>query len=182
MFVQSARFVSVHKKNSSAQSPTPSSPALLPAGEGSGHYRGGFNFAGLKERARELRRKQTPAEELLWELLRDRQCCELKFRRQHQFGDYLLDFYCYEAKLAVELDGEPHNTAARQKKDAKRDAYLKSQSVTSIRFENRVAIETPEVILEAIVRHALSLWERAGVRVHRHIIPATQLANSPFTG
>ena len=165
MFVQSARFVSVHKKNSSAQSPTPSSPALLPAGEGSGHYRGGFNFAGLKERARELRKKQTPAEELLWELLRDRQCCELKFRRQHQFGDYLLDFYCHEAKLAVELDGEPHNTAARQKKDAKRDAYLKSQGVTSIRFENRVAIETPEVILEAIARHAAlpsPLGRRAG--------------------
>jgi very-short-patch-repair endonuclease len=85
-------------------------------------------------RARELRKKQTPAEELLWELLRDRQCRELK--------------------LAVELDGEPHNAAARQKKDAARDAYLKSQGVTWLRFENRIAIETPEVILESIARHA----------------------------
>jgi hypothetical protein len=42
------------------------------------------------------------------ELTRDRQCCDLRFRRQHQFGDHLLDFYCHEAKLAVELDGEPH--------------------------------------------------------------------------
>lgn len=153
MFVSSARFVAEHKgRRLSANDtcPTPSSPALLPKGEGSGHYRGGYDFSGLKKRARELRQKQTPAEELLWELLRDRQSCDLKFRRQHQFGDYLLDFYCHELKLAVELDGEPHNTAARKKKDTARDAYLKSQGVTSLRFENRVAIENPEVILEAI--------------------------------
>ena len=49
-------------------------PALLPRG----HYRGGFDFAGLKEKARELRRKQTPAEELLWELLRDRRLAGAK--------------------------------------------------------------------------------------------------------
>ncbi|MEO7299323.1 MAG: N-6 DNA methylase [Verrucomicrobiota bacterium] len=160
MFVSSARFVEEHKRGR-----TPSSPSLLPRGEGSGHYRGGFDFSGLKERARELRKKQMPAEELLWELLRDRQCCDLKFRRQHQFGDYLLDFYCHEEKLAVELDGEPHNTAARKKKDATRDAYLKSQGVTSIRFENRIAFETPEVILEAIAPHAAPpspLGRRAG--------------------
>ncbi len=151
MFVSSARFVSQHKGKR-----TPSSPTLLPSGEGGGHFRGGYDFSGLKERARELRKKQTPAEELLWELLRDRQCCDLKFRRQHQFGDYVLDFYCHELKLAVELDGEPHNTAARQKKDAMRDAYLKSQGVISLRFENRVAVETAEVILEAIAHHAAS--------------------------
>jgi very-short-patch-repair endonuclease len=156
MFVSSARFVSEHKRGPSPAAPTPSSPTLLPAGEGSGHFRGGYDFSGLKKRARELRQKQTPAEELLWELLRDRQCCELKFRRQHQFGDYLLDFYCHEAKLAVELDGEPHNSVARQKKDAARDAHLKSQGVTSLRFENRVALQTPEVILEAIARHMAS--------------------------
>ena len=151
MFVQSARFVAEHKT-----ARTPSSPALLPEGEGSGHYRGGYDFSGLKERARELRQKQTPAEELLWELLRDRQCCDLKFRRQHQFGDYLLDFYCHEAKLAVELDGEPHNTAARMKKDARRDAYLKSQGVTSLRFENRVVFEDVERIFNAIASAPLA--------------------------
>jgi len=153
MFVQSARFIAEHKRTSR---PTPSSPALLPEGEGSGHYRGGFNFEGLKERARELRNKQTPAEELLWELLRNRQCFDLKFRRQHQFGNYLLDFYCCEANLAVELDGEPHNTAERQKKDAKRSAYLESQGVTTLRFENFIAVKTPEVILEAIAQHSAS--------------------------
>ena len=90
--------------------PTPSSPALLPGGEGSkkGHYRGGFDFSGLVERARELRKQQTPAEDLLWELIRNRQLADLKFRRQHQIGDYVVDFYCYEARLVVEVDGDVH--------------------------------------------------------------------------
>src|SRR3990172_3259021 len=79
MFVSSARFVSEHK---AVRPPSPLSPLPVgeggrvegaqPGGEGSGHYRGGYDFSGLKERARELREKQTPAEELLWELLRDR--------------------------------------------------------------------------------------------------------------
>ena len=111
----------------------PSSPTLLPRGEGS-HYRGGFDFSGLGERARELRKKQTPAEELLWEMLRDRQLLGFKFRRQHQFGDYILDFYCHEAKLAVELDGAVHEQ--RQEQDAKRDAYLKSQGIQVLRISN----------------------------------------------
>ena len=154
MFVQSARFVKAHQT-----ARPPSSPALLPGGEGSvaGHYRGGFDFAGMKERARELRQKQTPAEEALWQMLRDRQCLDLKFRRQHQFGGYILDFYCAEKKLAVELDGAPHATEARKKVDAKRDAYLKSQGVTVLRFENHLVFDAPEQIFTAIANHILPL-------------------------
>jgi len=154
MFVQSARFVKAHR-----QSRPPSSPALLPGGEGSGavHYRGGFDFAGMKERARELRQKQTPAEDALWQMLRDRQCLDLKFRRQHQFGDYILDFYCAEKKLAVELDGAPHSTEARKKVDAKRDAYLKSQGVTVLRFENHIVFDDTVQIFTAISNFILPL-------------------------
>jgi len=88
----------------------PSPPAPLPAGEEgkTRHYRGGYEFGGLLERARELRKKQTPAEQVLWEMLPDRQLLGFKFRRQHQVGDYILDFYCHEAKLAMELDGAVH--------------------------------------------------------------------------
>ena len=68
-------------------------------------YRGGYQFAGLVELARELRKRQTSAEALLWQLLRDRRLLGYKFRRQHQFGDYVTDFYCREAGLAIELDG-----------------------------------------------------------------------------
>jgi type I restriction enzyme R subunit len=65
-------------------------------------YRGGYQFAGLKELVRELRQKQTSAEALLWELFRNRQLLGFKFRRQHQFGDYVADFYCHEVQLVIE--------------------------------------------------------------------------------
>ena len=57
------------------------------------HYRGGYQVAGLAERARKLRVDQTPAELVLWNLLRSRKLLGFKFRRQHQFGDYIADFY-----------------------------------------------------------------------------------------
>ena len=125
----------------------PSSPALLPGGEG-GHYRGGFVFSGLLERARELRKKQTPAEQVLWEMLRDRQLMGSKFRRQHQVGNYILDFYCHEAKLAVELDGAVHEQ--RRGKDAKRDAYLKSQGIQVLRIPNEILLNNTSSTLEQI--------------------------------
>ena len=142
-------FTTIHKFMPSAPSP----PAPLPGGEGGkshGQYRGGFDVSGLKARARELRRKQTLAEDLLWELLRNRQLNRAKFRRQHQFGDYVCDFFCAEARLAVELDGAVHTTEERGAHDRKRDAYLKSQGVTVLRFENRVVLKETERVLEAI--------------------------------
>jgi len=130
------------------------SPQPSPTGRGSeSHYRGGFDYSGLLERARELRAKQTPAEELLWELLRDRQLCDAKFRRQHQFGDYLCDFYCHEAKLVIECDGSPHETSSRIQHDAKRDAYLRSQGLTVPRFTNDRVINEVPAILNEIALH-----------------------------
>ncbi|MCC5839414.1 MAG: N-6 DNA methylase [Opitutales bacterium] len=147
----------------------PSPPAPLPEVEGSQdshagcgtHYRGGFDFAGLKEKAREFRKKQTSAEALLWELLRNRQLSGAKFRRQHQFGDYILDFYCDEAKLVVECDGEVHETKDRQAKDAKRDAYLQSQGLKVLRFKNQQVLADTESVLEGIA-HDLSLPSPSG--------------------
>ena len=133
----------------------PSSPTLLPAGEGSeeAHYRGGYDFSGLLKLAREIRKKKTPAEDLLWELLRDRQLCNAKFRRQHQFGDYLCDFYCHDAKLVVECDGEPHYTSTGKQHDAKRDAYLKSQGLTVLHFENDRVLNDTDAVLQEIAAH-----------------------------
>jgi type I restriction enzyme M protein len=134
--------------------PNQPSPQPSPNGRGSeSHYRGGFDYSGLLERARELRAKQTPAEELLWELLRDRQLCDAKFRRQHQFGDYLCDFYCHEAKLVIECDGSPHETSSRIQHDAKRDAYLRSQGLTVLRFTNDRAINEVPAVLKEIALH-----------------------------
>jgi type I restriction enzyme M protein len=134
--------------------PNQPSPQPSPNGRGSeSHYRGGFDYSGLLERARELRAKQTPAEELLWELLRDRQLCDAKFRRQHQFGDYLCDFYCHEAKLVIECDGSPHETSSRIQHDAKRDAYLRSQGLTVLRFSNDLVMHNTAAVLDEIALH-----------------------------
>ena len=138
--------------------PPEPSPQPSPSGRGEnpgseGHYRGGFDFGGLVEFARKLRRKEPPAEETLWELLRNRQLGGAKFRRQHQFGPYVLDFFCAEAKLAVECDGEPHNQAGRQRVDHKRDAYLRSQGLTVLRFTNQFILDETEKVLADIGSH-----------------------------
>jgi len=138
----------------------PSPPAPLPEGEGNdycgnkaGHYRGGLGFSGLVRVARELRERQTPAEEMVWSLLRNRQLMGLKFRRQHQIGDYVVDFYCDEKKLVIELDGSVHDTPERKSKDQKRDAYLSSLGVTILRFPNAQLLNNPEDVLTQIANH-----------------------------
>jgi type I restriction-modification system DNA methylase subunit/very-short-patch-repair endonuclease len=128
------------------------SDALLPRGEG--HYRGGFDFSGQLRLARELRKKATPAETLLWELLRDRRFLGLKFRRQHQIGSYVVDFYCDERKLVVELDGPVHDDPARRAIDHKRDADLRSLGLTVIRISNQKLLEQTEEALAEIASAA----------------------------
>jgi type I site-specific restriction-modification system R (restriction) subunit len=131
----------------------PSPPAPLPKGEGRKHYRGGFDFAGLVKRAREMRENPTTAEDMLWSLLRNRQLADAKFRRQHQFGEYIIDFFCNEAKLVVECDGESHNTPERQNLDRQRDTYLKSQGLTVLRFDNAKVLSETEAVLRKIADH-----------------------------
>ena len=115
----------------------------------SGRRSDGFKFQGLLEQARELREKQTSAEEILWLLLRNRQLAHLKFRRQHQIGNYIVDFFCAEHNLVVELDGSVHDRPDRKKIDTKRDAYLRSLGHTVVRFPNaRVFDDTQRVLQE----------------------------------
>jgi len=141
--------------------PSPRSP--LPVGEGrrgegakhegEGHYRGGYDFSGMLETARELRRKQTPPEEVFWELVRARRFMGMKFRRQHQLGDYIADFYCHEHRLVVELDGGVHSI--KRKKDHKRDAWMQTQGFTVLRFPNEELLDDPEAALSAIAEAVL---------------------------
>ncbi|GAB4297628.1 MAG: hypothetical protein Fur0034_07810 [Desulfuromonadia bacterium] len=106
--------------------------------------------ADLLNFARELRHHTTDAEALLWRLLRNRQLAGAKFRRQHPFAPYVLDFYCHEHKLAVELDGGQHNEAGGRQHDARRDAYLQRQGLRILRFWNNEVLHETEAVLEAI--------------------------------
>jgi very-short-patch-repair endonuclease len=113
--------------------------------------------AEVRERGRTLRRDQTPAERVLWEALRDRRLDHLKFRRQVPMDIFVLDFYCRDLKLVVELDGGIHAEPAQAAHDQSRDAYLRSQGCTILRFPNAsISIDLPNV-LKAIAQTAAAL-------------------------
>ena len=104
--------------------------------------------------ARQLRRKQTNAERLLWRLLRNNRFCGLKFRRQHPIEPYVLDFYCHEERLGIELDGGQHAAPATQRSDTARTALLESKGITIVRFWNHEVLQDPVAVLERLY-HAL---------------------------
>ncbi len=104
------------------------------------------------EKARDLRKRQTEAEKLLWSRVRNRQLGGLKFRRQHPVSPYILDFYNEEYKIAIELDGNPHGHDNQIKKDKTRTAYLEKQDIRVIRFWNNEIFENLEGVLETILR------------------------------
>ncbi|MFH1137463.1 MAG: DUF559 domain-containing protein [Pseudomonadota bacterium] len=115
--------------------------------------------------ARSLRKEQTDAEGRLWRLLRDRRLAGKKFRRQHPFPPYIVDFYCHEAKLVIEVDGGQH--AETRRHDAIRSAFLEQSGLRVIRFWNNEVLQCNEDVLEAIWREIhcphpqpLSLGER----------------------
>jgi very-short-patch-repair endonuclease len=123
-------------------------------------YRGGYQFAGLTDLARKLRKSQTTAEVLLWQLLRNRQLLGFKFRRQHQFGDYVADFYCRDAQLVVECDGSVHEPNEQWHHDQNRDAYMIAQGLRIIRFTNDRILNDTENVLEEIAKYLRSSSER----------------------
>ena len=108
----------------------------------------------LFARARRLRKEATDAERTLWQGLRGKRLAGLKFRRQHVVGRYILDFYCHEYRLAVELDGGQHNEAAQRQHDEARTAFLESRGVAVLRYSNLEALRETEAVLEDIRRRA----------------------------
>ena len=89
-------------------------------------------------------------EVLLWQLLRNRKRKGMKFRRQPPSGIYTLDFFCAEASLAVEIDGEHHFTAEGQAYDAARDRWLASQGIEVLRFTGKQVDFETEAVLDTI--------------------------------
>ena len=93
---------------------------------------------------------QTDAEQLMWGVLRGRRFLDKKFRRQHPVGRYILDFYCHEDRLAVELDGGQHSEAGPQAYDQERTAFLEQQGIRVLRFWNNDVLNATESVLEAL--------------------------------
>jgi len=108
----------------------------------------------ILENARSLRRNQTEAEEKLWKHLRNRKVGNLKFRRQQPFEGFILDFYCPEAKLSVEVDGEIHLRQEEREYDQQRTEYLADFEIKIIRFSNDSVMNNVFEVLSIIMREA----------------------------
>jgi cyclase len=98
------------------------------------------------ERASKLRKQQTFAEEILWNYLRTKPF-GFKFRRQHPFSMYILDFYCHSLKLAIEVDGPIHQLDEIKQNDEERQRRLESEGLTFLRFSNDQITLTPEEVI-----------------------------------
>ena len=108
----------------------------------------------IRSVVRAYRRNPTEAERILWSELRGRRLNGLRFRRQHPIAGYIVDFYCAEAKLAIEVDGSVHEGAAAKARDSIRTAAIEEHGVRVIRFMNDDVIHELPLVLIAIARHA----------------------------
>ena len=105
------------------------------------------------QRARSLRRQMTPPEVRLWVALR-RKGQDLRFRRQHPIGAYVLDFYCERARLAVEVDGASHWIGEAPARDAARDAWVAQCGVRTLRLPARLVMDDLDTALRMIATTA----------------------------
>lgn len=113
-----------------------------------------FNRSKQKATRRLLRVNQTSAEAILWKHLRNRQLSGIKFKRQYGVGRYILDFYCPEKRIGIEIDGSVHGSEERKRYDAERQRYIEACKIKVIRFNNNQVIKNPggvmAYILEAV--------------------------------
>ena len=107
----------------------------------------------LLEFAKSMRHTATDAEHLIWQILRAKRFMNLKFRRQHVIKPYIVDFYCHEIGLVIELDGSQHGTADAVEYDAERTKFLEALGLTVVRYWNHDVLGRTDVVLE-------DLWKR----------------------
>jgi very-short-patch-repair endonuclease len=105
----------------------------------------------VRVRAREMRKRPTPAEMILWETLRGRKILDCKFRRQFALDCFILDFYCQELNLVIEVEGGIHSEPGQMAHDENRDGYLRSAGCTILRFPNEAVIRDLRSVLLKIV-------------------------------
>lgn len=102
--------------------------------------------------AKGLRREMTETETILWQKLKGKQLDDLKFRRQHPFGRFVLDFYCHSIKLCVEIDGGVHTERMNVEYDAVRTEMLNDNGIAEIRFTNEDVTQNIEIVLQKIIK------------------------------
>ena len=102
----------------------------------------------LLEFAKTMRKHAAHAESLMWQLLRAKRFMNLKFRRQHVIEPYIVDFYCHELGLVIELDGGQHGTDDAIEYDAERTQFLEALGLKVVRYWNHDVLRNTDVVLE----------------------------------
>jgi very-short-patch-repair endonuclease len=118
--------------------------------------------------ARTLRKDSTWSERTLWKHLRNRGVGGVKFRRQFSIGPYILDFYCADALLAVELDGDVHGQPQQERHDRRRDEIVTDAGIKVLRFWN----EEVRVNLDGVLEEILRTVQRRTTTPHLNPLPA----------
>jgi very-short-patch-repair endonuclease len=103
-----------------------------------------------RSNAKQLRRQSTEAEKKLWIHLQNRQLGGFKFRRQHVIGSFIVDFYCHETRLAIELDGGGHNEDVQCRHDSSRTKVLEDLGIRVSRFWNHEVLQNIEAVVEEV--------------------------------
>ena len=117
------------------------------------------NHPVTKEFRQQLRREETPTERMLWKRLRCKQLDGYRFRQQHGFGPYVLDFYCPSLRLCIELDGKVHDSLEAQQHDNDRTLFLNENRIHVIRFKNEEVEHGIEEVLQKI-KDYIKIWKR----------------------
>lgn len=108
------------------------------------------------DNAKQLRRKSTAAEDLLWQMIRNRRVLGFKFRRQHPLLHFIADFYCHEALLIIEVDGSIHDLEHIQHYDQQREAMIHELGITILRFSNESIFSEADAVIKTIETHLLN--------------------------
>lgn len=108
------------------------------------------NLTYLKETRKKLRNNATKAEQFLWNFLKGRQLKNTKFRRQHSIGNFIVDFYCAEKRIAIEIDGAIHNKKEIKINDAEKTETLNFYNVKVLRFTNEEVFDNVVHVLKQI--------------------------------
>ena len=120
-----------------------------------------MNLDVQKQHRRDLRKKGTAAEAVLWSFIKAKKIEGLQFRRQFSVGDFILDFYCPALRLAIELDGDYHFHDEMYERDYSRDKTLWDKyNIKTMRYENRIVFEYPKYIFEDILKEKRTAGKR----------------------
>ena len=109
-----------------------------------------FNKTTLKERRQFLRKNMPKAEVILWSRIRRKQTGGCRFRRQYSVGSYVLDFYCPELKLAIEVDGDSHYRPGADEYDKDREESIRQLGIEFLRFQNTEVYQNLNGVLQTI--------------------------------